>query len=467
MTPPAVVTNNCTFATGQMADVAISDVFYGSCGAAAPATQPATLKDVPGPVQAMLFVVPKSNTTTQYLTAAEAQDLYGCGAGAAIAGFDQAAGIFCRDQNSGTQIIVAITSGSIASAHFAPPICVQSTTGTGGVISGVTTYATPSKAIGFIGADAYDPQRANLNSLAFAGFGQTQAYYSDSGPSTAVDRQNVRNGHYTIWGYEHMIAYGRHDRRAFTNAKAANFIGWINGTKTDPSFDAVQVEGAAGTIPTCAMSVQRTDDGGGLSCYAPTDTCNCAFEAAIGTKTTPANCGGVSDVEPTRHQHLHGRHELPPRLLRVKGILTMSNHLKKFFLVVALSGFGAVACSSGTSNGGTGGSSAGGKGGGTGGVAAGGGGGHATGGAAGGAATGGAAGGAATGGAAGGAAGAAGSGAGGAGGGTGGTTAATCPGAGVGGASAMNLAIINAAPATGVIAATSRTAPTFTSASCP
>ena len=31
MTPPAVVTNTCTFATGQMADVAISDVFYCSC----------------------------------------------------------------------------------------------------------------------------------------------------------------------------------------------------------------------------------------------------------------------------------------------------------------------------------------------------------------------------------------------------------------------------------------------------
>ena len=37
-------------------------------------TQPirARWKDVPGPVQAMLFVVPKTNTTTQYLTAAEA-----------------------------------------------------------------------------------------------------------------------------------------------------------------------------------------------------------------------------------------------------------------------------------------------------------------------------------------------------------------------------------------------------------
>ena len=288
-TPPAVVTNNCTFGTGQMADVAISDVFYSSCSNV-PQPIPSTLKDVPGPVQAMLFVVPKSNTTTQYVTAAEAADIYGCGSTAGIAGFDQASGIFCRDPNSGTQITIAKNIGVDASV-LVSPVCVPSTNGTSGVITGVTTFATPTKAIGFIGADAYDPQRASLNSLAFAGFGQTKAYYSDSSASTA-DRRNVRDGHYVIWGYEHMIATVN-STGAFTNPKAESFIGWINGTKTDPSFDAVQIEGAAGTIPTCAMSVQRASDGGALSCYAPIDTCNCAFEAAI-TKTTPANCAACT-----------------------------------------------------------------------------------------------------------------------------------------------------------------------------
>jgi hypothetical protein len=282
-TPPTVVTNSCTFGSGQMADVAISDVFYSSC---ANVTQPipSTLKDVPGPVQAMLFVVPKANTTTQYLTALEAEDLYGCGANASVAGFSMASGIFCRDLNSGTQITIADNISLDPGALVCTSV---GSAGTSGVISGVTTYATPAQAIGFIGADAYDPARASLNSLAFAGFGQTQAYYSDSGPSTA-DRRNVRNGHYVIWGYEHMIATVD-STGAFTNPKANNFIGWINGTKTDPNFDAVTVEGAAGTIPTCAMSVQRAADGGPLSCYAPASTCNCAFEAAI-TKTTPANC---------------------------------------------------------------------------------------------------------------------------------------------------------------------------------
>src|ERR1022692_4946666 len=92
VTPAAVVTNSCTFGTGQMADVAISDVFYESC-TNVPQPRPATLVDIPGPVQAMLFVVPKSNTTTQCISSSEAADIYGCGASANVAPFTQAGGI--------------------------------------------------------------------------------------------------------------------------------------------------------------------------------------------------------------------------------------------------------------------------------------------------------------------------------------------------------------------------------------
>ena len=61
-------------------------------------------------------------------------------------------------------------------------------------------------AIGFLGADVYDGDRATLNALAFEAVGQTKAFYADS-TSRRSDRQNVRDGHYTMWGYEHMFAY--------------------------------------------------------------------------------------------------------------------------------------------------------------------------------------------------------------------------------------------------------------------
>jgi len=276
----AITNNACTFATGQKADVAISDVFYESCGNVTQ-PKPTTISDVSGPAQAMVFVVPKANTTTQYLTYKEAQTVYGCGAGGAVSPFIEAAGIFCRDPNSGTQITVAKNIG-VPETVLVPQICVASS-GTGAVVTNVSNYANPQAAIGFIAADAFDAQRGVLNSLAFASLGQSQAYYSDSGPAVA-DRRNVRDGHYTIWGYEHIVA-------PLTNGnptqKVVDFTGYINGTKTSPNFDAADLEGTAGAIPICAMKVKRAADGGLLSSFTPSETCSCLFEKAISKATTP------------------------------------------------------------------------------------------------------------------------------------------------------------------------------------
>jgi ABC-type phosphate transport system substrate-binding protein len=285
VSPAKIKVNPCTFGANQMADVAISDVFYSSCTNVTPSSD---MKDFLGPVQAMLFIVNKGNLF-QYITAAEAADIFGCGYTAGIAPFNVMGGIICRDPNSGTQITVADNIGIPATAIAAPSICTQASPNkTSGEIAGVEGFtAMPNSAIGFIGADAYDGARDKLSSLAFQAYGQNYAYYSDSGPSTA-DRQNVRDGHYTIWGYEHMIVKVDTNGNP-TNQKAADFIGWINGTKTDSSFDYINLEGTAGTIPLCAMKVQRSTDGGPLSPYNPSDTCGCAFEAAS-TRSTPSEC---------------------------------------------------------------------------------------------------------------------------------------------------------------------------------
>ena len=85
----------------------------------------------------------------------------------------------------------------------------------------------PNASIGFVGADIYDANRTTLGALAFEANGQTKAYYVDSTPS-ARDRQNVRDGHYTPWGYEHMFAYVDGTGTP-TNANAGKLINIING----------------------------------------------------------------------------------------------------------------------------------------------------------------------------------------------------------------------------------------------
>jgi hypothetical protein len=276
--------SSCTFAAGQKADVGISDVYYESCPSVS-LPKPADIMDVAGPAQAMLFVVPKANTTTQGLTYNEAKTLYGCGVSAAkpIAGFSMPGGVFCRDASSGTQITVAKNIGLMETV-LTSPICVNGG-GTGGVVNMVTQFPDAQNAIGFIAADAFDSNRTMLSSLGFQALGQTKGYLADSSPDVS-DRKNVRDGHYTIWGYEHFLAK---TTGGALSTRAADFIAYVNGTKTSTSWDYVALEGGAGVIPLCAMSVKRSTDGGPLSPYTPAETCNCAFEAAI-TKTTPASC---------------------------------------------------------------------------------------------------------------------------------------------------------------------------------
>ena len=119
------------------------------------------------------------------------------------------------------------------------PAC-NPTSGTSGMANAVTMYTMAQAAIGFVSEDAYDARRATLSSLAFQGFGQTYAYYSDSSPATS-DRANVRDGHYLIWGYEHMLAPVGTGTTP-TNPRVTDFVGFINGTKTDASIDPVTIE---------------------------------------------------------------------------------------------------------------------------------------------------------------------------------------------------------------------------------
>ena len=300
-----LVKNSCTLpASGQKADIGVSDVYYASCGTSVPTAQPATLKDFPGPVQAMEFIVGKGNATG-YITAAEAQDVYGCGSGANISSFTSPSGIFCRDQStglSGTQVIISDNIG-LAPTAVNMPICVP--VSGGNMPTSVAEYSTPANSIGFLGADVYDANRTivaggttyTLSALAFEAVGQSKAYYADS-TASARDRQNVRDGHYTMWGYEHLLAYVDATTGVPTSANAAKLINLITGAATDSNVgDLVALEATAGVIPTCAMSVKKTDDLPGYISPASAPTCTCAFvKTATGTAPTGCvACGGGSD----------------------------------------------------------------------------------------------------------------------------------------------------------------------------
>jgi hypothetical protein len=278
----------CTFAAGQKVDVAASDVFYESCPNL-PQPMPADLRRVTGPVQATVFIVPApsaTNTTLQYLTYQEAQALYGCGVPAApLLGISDPMAVFCANPGSGHQVTVARGIG-LQPSVLASSMCVSSSDATYLMVRNVANYpltAARGLSIGFMTVDALAAYATTVTALAFQAQGQTTAFFIDSRPDFA-DRRNVRDGHYTLWGYEHLFAKTSGGN---LSKQATDFIGWVTGGKTSPGVDYVPVEGLAGLIPLCAMRVQRTSDGGPLSPYSPAEPCACAYQAIINSAIPP------------------------------------------------------------------------------------------------------------------------------------------------------------------------------------
>lgn len=281
------VRDNCTFAAGQKAHAAISDVFYETC-VNLPQPRPADLIDVPGPVQTTVFVVPTVDTITQVITYDEARAIYGCGVSSArtIAGFSDPMSTFCWNGDAGPPLIVAANLG-VTQSMLIPPKCTFGGATTTAVAQNLQLYAASggARTIGFVTADVFDDVRATVNGLAYRALGQAKAFPPDSLPSFP-DRQYVRDGHYTLWGYEHVFA---RTTAGNPSPQAAELIAWLTGSKTSANLDYVVLEGGSGLIPQCAMRVKRSSDGGLLSPYTPPESCRCAFEAAI-TKTLPPEC---------------------------------------------------------------------------------------------------------------------------------------------------------------------------------
>ncbi len=290
----------CDFTTAMKADVGVSDAYwetFTSLGA-----RPATIKDVPGPIQAFHFIVPKGDATwggasAGVITAGMAADIFGCGANAnGMLGTPAHAfantGIFIRGATSGTQAVVSKAIGLDLSAFVG-----ATPTGTGSGSDNMrnnVSSGTAGLTIGFLAADNFDKNRSlavgagGVDALAFQANHQTKAYFADSS-ATSTDKRNVRDGHYGIWGPEHFFFVVDATTGVATDAKATTFVNAVNST------DYLTALSGARVIPQCAMKVTKPTDGGLLTPYTPADPCGCAFEALATGVAAPADCTACTD----------------------------------------------------------------------------------------------------------------------------------------------------------------------------
>jgi hypothetical protein len=287
------LTKNCQFDNAALGgnlgikpNIGISDVPFNLCPGNELNAMPATLGNWTGPVQSMLIVVPKANATLTAISAEQGADIWGCGANGGITPYIDELAIQQRVVSSGTQILVGRAIGVSPSAFKG-----VSNSGTGGLITNLLAVSDPMKAIGFAAADAYQSaaNAGKMNAVAFRAFNQTKAYYADS-TATAIDKRNVRDGHYAIQGPVNFFAPLTAGQPAPLVKKVLDYI-----TGTAPLDPAkpntyVDVVANAGNVPTCAMTVQVAPNSTGyFAPFKPAVSCGCYFESVV-TKSSPATC---------------------------------------------------------------------------------------------------------------------------------------------------------------------------------
>ncbi|HEY4182964.1 MAG TPA: hypothetical protein VGM90_39340 [Kofleriaceae bacterium] len=271
----------CSWGAGATIDVGASDVFSTSCNAAY--TVPSNIADFQGPIQPMTFVVPSASENVA-ISAEAGHIVFGRGAmDEHSAPWDDATLHFVRNASSGTQQMLSRAISVAADQWWG-----KNSGSTGGVVTGLTSVAPAvvDKVIGIMGTDGLKSAdtRRNIRVLAFQATGQLCGFYPDRIPAS-LDKQNVRDGHYPIWGPVHFYT-------AVTGGTPTAKAGALVTRFSLPGIDQTLLDAiiTGGVIPQCAMKVSRDTEMGPLKAYSPPFQCGCYFESKLADNSTPTGC---------------------------------------------------------------------------------------------------------------------------------------------------------------------------------
>jgi hypothetical protein len=274
----------CTLARGTIADVGISDVFAQTCGLGA-AGLPQGVVDFQGPIQAMTFAVNKSSRE-QSISAEAAYLTFAFGT---VAPWIDNSFLFRRNDLSGTQQMIAAAIGVDAKRWRGIDRSNSDNIFTS--LAGIISQSDADKGLGILAADY--SSRPELKQLAYQHYGQRCGYLPDIRP---LDKRNVREGRYAIWGPLHLFSQVDGTGLA-KNPRARDLIGYLSGSEPPPlGVELIRTAVRQHVIPPCAMKVQRASEMGAISSFKPARACGCAFDReAIGTTscqacTTNAQC---------------------------------------------------------------------------------------------------------------------------------------------------------------------------------
>ena len=286
---------------GVPADLGISDVFAETCpGFELTNLDGLRIRDAHGPIQTMAFAVPTNSPHLQ-ISAQAAYFVFGFGAEGGV--LDPSASnpiwhdeslIFQRSASSGTQAMLASAIG-VAPGRWRGKSHKTSDDVAAALQAAAGDETSAKQAIGILAADYVDTRnlRAQIRMLAYQDSRQSCALFPDS-TASARDKQNVRDGHYPIWGPLHLLYKVDRSGNPLNEANrqaVTDIVGYLSGTKALPNgVKLLDVYAQSGLIPECAMRVTRTSDGRAITAYRPPNPCSCVFEAKATGSTRCKAC---------------------------------------------------------------------------------------------------------------------------------------------------------------------------------
>lgn len=273
--------------TGTKIDLAIADVFPQTCPAFS-VTPPVGILSSPGPVSPYAFVM-SPRATESAISAQEAHFVYRLGQQAEIRPWLNSASIWVLGERDAGQLLLAPRI-KLPAARWNGKIAASYNE----VFTGL--QADPIAGLGLLPTTVIDKRRTEVRTLAFQTIGQHGAFFPD-GKQARFDKANVRDGHYPLWGYLHMIVRANPSMPTVPLSPVAArltdvFLGKAMAGSQDPTLLQVQ----SGLVPACAMHVSRTSDTTPLVPSQPKDACPCFFETNMpGGKLLCSECpGGIA-----------------------------------------------------------------------------------------------------------------------------------------------------------------------------
>jgi len=275
---------NCLLGAGPTTiDIGISNLFSQTCDATlAPAVPPQLVSEYTGPVVPFVLSVP-ATSGEQAISAEAAHLVFGLG-GIAPPGSGMTNAVpwtdwntyYIRNSGAGSTVLTSLLIDVPRNKFWG--VDTLSTENLRDSLLAATANSVTSS-IGILSIDFNDSNRGNLKALYLQAKGQNCGYQPDSSPTT-IDKVNVRDGHYPLWGYVHFFVPD-------PNGRARPMVLLFNAQRLEQRLvdDIIK----ASLTPQCAMKVARTSEMGD---FLPRSgfSCGCYFDFKTKGKTGCQTC---------------------------------------------------------------------------------------------------------------------------------------------------------------------------------